>query len=189
MKTMTKEQFQCNKPHLNVGMVGHVDHGKTTLMAAMTTILSKGFGGEARSYAHVDNAIGEKNREITINTSQVVYETANRHHAHVDCPGHVGVKNMITGAARKSIVGLLLLSLLSVVPMSKADGWEEYALVCYHKYNTAGYYNIAIYTVDGKDGTDSFDQFTTYIKKISEMMSKGWQPIGSGIPNCQPLVK
>ena len=181
MKTMTKEQFQCNKPHLNVGMVGHVDHGKTTLMAAMTTILSKGFGGEARSYAYVDNAPGEKAREITINTS----------HAHVDCLGHVGyVKNMITGAVHNAIVGLLLLSLLSVVPMSKADGWEEYALVCYHKYkHTAGYYNIAIYTVDGKDGTDSFDQFTTYIKKISEMMSKGWQPIGSGIPNCQPLVK
>ena len=98
---MAKEKFERNKPHLNVGTVGHVDHGKTTLTAALTTILSKEFGGEARDYAQIDNAPEEKARGITINTSHVEYETKNRHYAHVDCPGHADyVKNMITGAAQ-----------------------------------------------------------------------------------------
>ncbi|MGU9950766.1 MAG: GTP-binding protein, partial [Gammaproteobacteria bacterium WSBS_2016_MAG_OTU1] len=85
---MAKEKFDRSKPHLNVGTVGHVDHGKTTLTAALTTILAKEFGGEARNYAQIDNAPEEKARGITINTSHVEYETANRHYAHVDCPGH-----------------------------------------------------------------------------------------------------
>ncbi|MFZ7311892.1 elongation factor Tu, partial [Comamonas jiangduensis] len=89
------------KPHVNVGTIGHVDHGKTTLTAAIATVLSKHFGGEARDYSQIDNAPEEKARGITINTSHVEYETATRHYAHVDCPGHADyVKNMITGAAQ-----------------------------------------------------------------------------------------
>jgi elongation factor Tu len=98
---MAKEKFERTKPHVNVGTIGHVDHGKTTLTAAIATVLSKKFGGEAKDYAQIDNAPEEKARGITINTSHVEYETANRHYAHVDCPGHADyVKNMITGAAQ-----------------------------------------------------------------------------------------
>jgi len=98
---MAKGKFERNKPHVNVGTIGHVDHGKTTLTAAMTLVLSKKFGGEARAYDQIDNAPEEKARGITINTAHVEYETAKRHYAHVDCPGHADyIKNMITGAAQ-----------------------------------------------------------------------------------------
>ena len=98
---MAKEKFERNKPHVNVGTIGHVDHGKTTLTAAITTILSKKFGGEAKDYAAIDSAPEERARGITINTAHVEYETEARHYAHVDCPGHADyVKNMITGAAQ-----------------------------------------------------------------------------------------
>jgi len=98
---MAKEKFERTKPHVNVGTIGHVDHGKTTLTAAITTILSKKYGGAAKNYADIDSAPEEKARGITINTAHVEYETANRHYAHVDCPGHADyVKNMITGAAQ-----------------------------------------------------------------------------------------
>jgi elongation factor Tu len=98
---MAKGKFERTKPHVNVGTIGHVDHGKTTLTAAMTMILAKKYGGEARSYAQIDSAPEEKARGITINTAHVEYETAKRHYAHVDCPGHADyVKNMITGAAQ-----------------------------------------------------------------------------------------
>ena len=98
---MAKGKFERTKPHVNVGTIGHVDHGKTTLTAAMTLVLSKKFGGEARAYDQIDNAPEEKARGITINTAHVEYETTNRHYAHVDCPGHADyVKNMITGAAQ-----------------------------------------------------------------------------------------
>ena len=98
---MAKGKFERTKPHVNVGTIGHVDHGKTTLTAAITTILSKKFGGEAKGYADIDAAPEEKARGITINTAHVEYETAGRHYAHVDCPGHADyVKNMITGAAQ-----------------------------------------------------------------------------------------
>ncbi|WP_373758090.1 elongation factor Tu [Jeotgalibaca porci] len=98
---MAKEKFDRSKPHVNVGTIGHVDHGKTTLTAAITTVLAKHFGGAAVDYASVDNAPEERERGITINTSHVEYETENRHYAHVDCPGHADyVKNMITGAAQ-----------------------------------------------------------------------------------------
>ena len=98
---MAKAKFERTKPHVNVGTIGHVDHGKTTLTAAITTILSKKFGGEAKGYDQIDNAPEEKARGITINTSHVEYETENRHYAHVDCPGHADyIKNMITGAAQ-----------------------------------------------------------------------------------------
>jgi elongation factor Tu len=98
---MAKGKFERNKPHVNVGTIGHVDHGKTTLTAAITTVLSKLFGGEAKAYDQIDAAPEEKARGITINTAHVEYETKNRHYAHVDCPGHADyVKNMITGAAQ-----------------------------------------------------------------------------------------
>jgi len=98
---MAKGKFERTKPHVNVGTIGHVDHGKTTLTAAITTVLSKKFGGEAKAYDQIDAAPEEKARGITINTAHVEYETENRHYAHVDCPGHADyVKNMITGAAQ-----------------------------------------------------------------------------------------
>jgi len=113
---MGKEKFDRSKPHVNIGTLGHVDHGKTTLSAAIATVLSKqGFGGQgAQSYDQIDNAPEEKERGITINTSHIEYETANRHYAHVDCPGHADyVKNMITGAAQMD--GAILV-------VSSADG-------------------------------------------------------------------
>ena len=111
---MAKGQFERTKPHVNVGTIGHVDHGKTTLTAAIATVLSKKFGGEAKGYDQIDNAPEEKARGITINTSHVEYETAKRHYAHVDCPGHADyVKNMITGAAQMD--GAILV-------VSSADG-------------------------------------------------------------------
>ena len=98
---MAKETFYRSKPHVNVGTIGHVDHGKTTLTAAITTVLAKAGLSELRSFDSIDNAPEEKERGITINTSHVEYETANRHYAHVDCPGHADyVKNMVTGAAQ-----------------------------------------------------------------------------------------
>ncbi|WP_367670683.1 elongation factor Tu [Sodalis-like secondary symbiont of Drepanosiphum platanoidis] len=98
---MSKEKFQRKKTHINVGTIGHVDHGKTTLTAAITTVLSKKYGGNAKSFDQIDNSPEEKERGITINTSHVEYDTYNRHYAHVDCPGHADyIKNMITGAAQ-----------------------------------------------------------------------------------------
>ncbi|MDD4911293.1 MAG: elongation factor Tu [Sideroxydans sp.] len=98
---MAKSKFERSKPHVNVGTIGHVDHGKTTLTAAITMVLAKKFGGEAKAYDQIDAAPEEKARGITINTAHVEYETAGRHYAHVDCPGHADyVKNMITGAAQ-----------------------------------------------------------------------------------------
>ena len=98
---MAKGKFERTKPHVNVGTIGHVDHGKTTLTAAISTVLTKKFGGDAKNFAEIDSAPEEKARGITINTSHVEYETEKRHYAHVDCPGHADyVKNMITGAAQ-----------------------------------------------------------------------------------------
>ncbi len=107
---MGKAKFDRSKTHANIGTIGHVDHGKTTLTAAIATVLAKKSGGEARSYAQIDNAPEEKERGITINTSHVEYETETRHYAHVDCPGHADyVKNMITGAAQMD-GGILVVS-------------------------------------------------------------------------------
>jgi elongation factor Tu len=111
---MAKEQFKRDKPHVNIGTIGHVDHGKTTLTAAITTVLAKTGGATAKKYDEIDAAPEEKERGITINTAHVEYETANRHYAHVDCPGHADyVKNMITGAAQMD--GAILV-------VSSADG-------------------------------------------------------------------
>ena len=107
---MAKEKFDRSKTHANIGTIGHVDHGKTTLTAAIATVLSKKMGGEAKSYDQIDNAPEEKERGITINTSHIEYETEKRHYAHVDCPGHADyVKNMITGAAQMD-GGILVVS-------------------------------------------------------------------------------
>jgi elongation factor Tu len=98
---VSKEKFERNKPHVNVGTIGHVDHGKTTLTAALTKVMAEKMGGEAKAFADIDNAPEERERGITIATSHVEYESDNRHYAHVDCPGHADyVKNMITGAAQ-----------------------------------------------------------------------------------------
>ncbi len=98
---MAKQKFERDKPHVNVGTIGHIDHGKTTLTAAITKVLAETEGGEARTFEEIDNAPEEKERGITIATSHVEYQTANRHYAHVDCPGHADyIKNMITGAAQ-----------------------------------------------------------------------------------------
>ena len=113
---MAKEKYERTKPHVNVGTIGHVDHGKTTLTAAITTVLSKKFGGEAKAYDQIDAAPEEKARGITINTAHVEYETESRHYAHVDCPGHADyVKNMITGAAQMD--GAILVVAASDGPM------------------------------------------------------------------------
>ncbi|KAF0824041.1 elongation factor Tu [Cytobacillus firmus] len=107
---MAKAKFDRSKPHVNIGTIGHVDHGKTTLTAAITTVLSKKGGGEARGYDQIDAAPEERERGITISTAHVEYETENRHYAHVDCPGHADyVKNMITGAAQMD-GGILVVS-------------------------------------------------------------------------------
>jgi elongation factor Tu len=98
---MAKENFVRNKPHLNIGTIGHVDHGKTTLTAAITKVLAEKGLSEVKDFDQIDNAPEEKERGITINTAHVEYETVNRHYAHVDCPGHADyVKNMVTGAAQ-----------------------------------------------------------------------------------------
>ena len=98
---MAKETFQRTKPHVNVGTIGHVDHGKTTLTAAITTVMAKTYGGVAQAFDQIDNAPEERERGITIATAHVEYESADRHYAHVDCPGHADyVKNMVTGAAQ-----------------------------------------------------------------------------------------
>ena len=118
---MAKENFVRTKPHVNVGTIGHVDHGKTTLTAAITMCMNSKFGGgEVRKYDEIDNAPEEKARGITINTSHVEYETANRHYAHVDCPGHADyVKNMITGAAQMDGAILLVSAVDGVMPQTK----------------------------------------------------------------------
>ena len=114
---MAKEKFERTKPHVNIGTIGHVDHGKTTLTAAITTVLAKKGLSEVKSFDQIDNAPEEKERGITINTSHVEYETANRHYAHVDCPGHADyVKNMVTGAAQMD--GAIIVVAATDGPMS-----------------------------------------------------------------------
>src|ERR1700740_1740606 len=124
---MAKGKFERTKPHVNVGTIGHVDHGKTTLTAAITTVLTAKFGGEAKAYDQIDAAPEEKARGITINTAHVEYETANRHYAHVDCPGHADyVKNMITGAAQMD--GVILVCSAADGPMPQTS--EHILLAC-----------------------------------------------------------
>ena len=115
---MAKEKFERTKPHVNIGTIGHVDHGKTTLTAAISMTLGRKFGGETRKYDEIDNAPEERERGITINTSHIEYQTENRHYAHVDCPGHAdSVKNMITGAAQMD--GAILVIAATDGPMAQ----------------------------------------------------------------------
>ncbi|MDR2034222.1 MAG: elongation factor Tu [Helicobacteraceae bacterium] len=117
---MAKEKFVRSKPHINIGTIGHVDHGKTTLTAAITVVLANKYGGEKKAYDQIDNAPEEKERGITIATSHVEYETAKRHYAHVDCPGHADyVKNMITGAAQMDGAILVIAATDGVMAQTK----------------------------------------------------------------------
>src|SRR6202166_905181 len=118
---MAKEKFVKDKPHVNIGTIGHVDHGKTTFTAAITTVLSKKGLAEVRDYSSIDNAPEEKERGITINTAHVEYATAKRHYAHVDCPGHADyVKNMITGAAQMDGAILVVAATDGPMPQTRA---------------------------------------------------------------------
>lgn len=117
---MAKETFERNKPHVNVGTIGHVDHGKTTLTAALTKVLAAEYGGEARDFDQIDNAPEERQRGITIATSHVEYETSKRHYAHVDCPGHADyIKNMITGAAQMDAAILVVTATDGAMPQTR----------------------------------------------------------------------
>jgi len=117
---MAKEKFERNKPHVNIGTIGHVDHGKTTLTSAITYVLSKSGLAEVKSYDSIDNAPEEKERGITINTAHVEYQTANRHYAHVDCPGHADyIKNMVTGAAQMDGAILVVASTDGPMPQTR----------------------------------------------------------------------
>ncbi|WP_133309412.1 elongation factor Tu [Parashewanella spongiae] len=117
---MAKEKFERSKPHVNVGTIGHVDHGKTTLTAAISHVLTKAFGGDVKDFAQIDNAPEERERGITINTSHIEYDTETRHYAHVDCPGHADyVKNMITGAAQMDGAILVVASTDGPMPQTR----------------------------------------------------------------------
>ncbi|NMH67077.1 elongation factor Tu [Shewanella salipaludis] len=117
---MAKAKFERNKPHVNVGTIGHVDHGKTTLTAAISAVLAKTYGGEVKNFAQIDNAPEERERGITINTSHIEYDTPSRHYAHVDCPGHADyVKNMITGAAQMDGAILVVASTDGPMPQTR----------------------------------------------------------------------
>ncbi|MEY3976848.1 MAG: elongation factor Tu, partial [Pseudomonadota bacterium] len=117
---MSKEKFERSKPHVNVGTIGHVDHGKTTLTAALTKVMAETHGGEFKAYDQIDKAPEEKARGITISTAHVEYQSKERHYAHVDCPGHADyVKNMITGAAQMDGAILVVSALDSVMPQTR----------------------------------------------------------------------
>jgi elongation factor Tu len=160
---MGKSKFERTKPHVNVGTIGHVDHGKTTLTAAMTLVLSKKFGGEAKAYDQIDNAPEEKARGITINTAHVEYETANRHYAHVDCPGHADyVKNMITGAAQMD--GAILVVSAADGPMPQT---REHILLA----RQVGVPYIVVY-LNKADMVDDAELLELVEMEVRELLSK-----------------
>ncbi len=160
---MAKSKFERSKPHVNVGTIGHVDHGKTTLTAAITTILTKSFGGEAKSYAQIDSAPEERTRGITINTAHVEYETVSRHYAHVDCPGHADyVKNMITGAAQMD--GAILVVSAADGPMPQT---REHILLA----RQVGVPYIIVY-MNKADMVDDAELLELVEMEIRELLSK-----------------
>src|SRR5574340_863763 len=160
---MAKSKFERTKPHVNVGTIGHVDHGKTTLTAAITTVLAKKFGGEAKSYDQIDSAPEEKARGITINTAHVEYETAKRHYAHVDCPGHADyVKNMITGAAQMD--GAILVVSAADGPMPQT---REHILLA----RQVGVPYIIVY-MNKADMVDDAELLELVEMEIRELLSK-----------------
>ena len=160
---MAKSKFERTKPHVNVGTIGHVDHGKTTLTAAITMVLSKKFGGEAKSYAQIDSAPEEKARGITINTAHVEYETEKRHYAHVDCPGHADyVKNMITGAAQMD--GAILVVSAADGPMPQT---REHILLA----RQVGVPYIVVY-MNKADMVDDAELLELVEMEVRELLSK-----------------
>src|SRR5256885_6744489 len=157
---MAKGKFERTKPHVNVGTIGHVDHGKTTLTAAITLVLSKKFGGEAKAYDQIDAAPEEKARGITINTAHVEYETANRHYAHVDCPGHADyVKNMITGAAQMD--GAILVVSAADGPMPQT---REHVLLA--RQVGVRYIVVAMNKVDMVDDPEILDLVELEVREL-----------------------
>ena len=160
---MAKSKFERTKPHVNVGTIGHVDHGKTTLTAAITMVLAKKFGGEAKSYAQIDSAPEEKARGITINTAHVEYETSKRHYAHVDCPGHADyVKNMITGAAQMD--GAILVVSAADGPMPQT---REHILLA----RQVGVPYIVVY-MNKADMVDDAELLELVEMEVRELLSK-----------------
>jgi len=169
---MAKEQFQRNKPHVNIGTIGHVDHGKTTLTAAITTVLAKTGKATAKKYADIDAAPEEKERGITINTAHVEYETDKRHYAHVDCPGHADyVKNMITGAAQMD--GAILVVSAADGPMPQT---REHILLA----RQVGVPSIVVF-MNKSDMVDDPDLLELVEMEIRELLSKYEFP-GDTIP-------
>ena len=169
---MAKEQFKRNKPHINIGTIGHVDHGKTTLTAAITTVLAKSGGATAKKYDEIDAAPEEKERGITINTAHVEYETAKRHYAHVDCPGHADyVKNMITGAAQMD--GAILVCSAADGPMPQT---REHILLA----RQVGVPSIVVF-MNKVDMVDDKDLLELVEMEIRELLSKYEFP-GDTIP-------
>src|SRR6059036_116199 len=169
---MAKGKFERTKPHVNVGTIGHVDHGKTTLTAAITTVLSTKFGGEAKAYDQIDAAPEEKARGITINTAHVEYETANRHYAHVDCPGHADyVKNMITGAAQMD--GAILVVSAADGPMPQP---REHILLA--RQVGVPYIVVALNKYDAVDDPELLDLVELEVRELL----KGYQFPGDEVP-------
>ena len=169
---MAKAKFERTKPHVNVGTIGHVDHGKTTLTAAITTILAKKFGGEAKAYDQIDAAPEEKARGITINTAHVEYETSTRHYAHVDCPGHADyIKNMITGAAQMD--GAILVCSAADGPMPQT---REHILLA----RQVGVPYIIVY-LNKCDMVDDAELLELVEMEVRELLSKYEFP-GDDIP-------
>jgi elongation factor Tu len=169
---MAKEKFERSKPHVNIGTIGHVDHGKTTLTAAITMVLNKKFGGEVKNYADIDNAPEERERGITINTAHVEYETENRHYAHVDCPGHADyVKNMITGAAQMD--GAILVIAATDGPMAQT---REHVLLA----RQVGVPAIVVY-MNKTDQLDDEELLELVEMEIRELLSEYDFP-GDDIP-------
>jgi elongation factor Tu len=176
---MAKGKFERTKPHVNVGTIGHVDHGKTTLTAAMTHVLAAKYGGEAKKYDDIDNAPEEKARGITINTAHVEYETANRHYAHVDCPGHADyVKNMITGAAQMD--GAILVVSAADGPMPQT---REHILLA----RQVGVPYIVVY-MNKCDMVDDAELLELVEMEVRELLSKYEFP-GDSIPIIKGSAK
>ncbi|MDH4180765.1 MAG: elongation factor Tu [Betaproteobacteria bacterium] len=176
---MAKGKFERTKPHVNVGTIGHVDHGKTTLTAAITSVLSAKFGGEAKAYDQIDAAPEEKARGITINTAHVEYETSKRHYAHVDCPGHADyVKNMITGAAQMD--GAILVVSAADGPMPQT---REHILLA----RQVGVPYIVVY-MNKVDMVDDAELLELVEMEVRELLSKYEFP-GDDIPIVKGSAK
>ncbi|MEM9258967.1 MAG: GTP-binding protein, partial [Bacteroidota bacterium] len=160
---MAKETFDRSKPHVNIGTIGHVDHGKTTLTAAITTVLANAGSAEKMSYDSIDSAPEEKERGITINTAHVEYETENRHYAHVDCPGHADyVKNMVTGAAQMD--GAILVVAATDGPMPQT---REHILLA----RQVGVPNIVVF-MNKADLVDDEEMLELVEMEVRELLSQ-----------------